>query len=269
MCDQARNKALSERICRVSFRGGRRLPAFVFDCVFLSAAAFSGAYLAVRPHFANRTAALTVSFVTLALGALVFIAVRRALFEKHRANMRRAAREELIDLKLVMEPDPFGSSAGSDRRVYVSRSIDALSADEVKAAYLSSEKPLTIVAFSKPTEAAERLLSELPDVSVKTPRDHLGEKAAESIRIEESEIDARIVRKHGSICRRPRIKKELFALSKERAVKYILLGGVLMLMSFFMRYAVYYRTLASITLTAGASVFAVDAYGKGNKKTAR
>ncbi|MCR5610932.1 MAG: hypothetical protein K6F68_03770 [Clostridiales bacterium] len=262
MSENTRESALLKRIYRTSFRGGRRLPAFVFDSVFLCAASFFGVYLAVRPHFRNRTAAAAISVIVLSLAVLVFIAVRRFLFERHVEKMRREAEDELFGLKLIMEPELDSLLSPHDPSVYISRSIDALTADEVKNAYLACEKPVTVIAFAEPTEAAKKLLGSLSDIAVKTPVEYFGRERLGFVKAGESEIDAQIIKKHGGICKRPALRKELFKISKERASKYLLLGFALMLMSFFMRFAVYYRTAASVILGVGTAVFALDAYKK-------
>lgn len=266
MMENGSDRALLKRIYRVSFRGGRRLPAFIFDCFFLCSASFFGIYLAVRPHFKNRTAAGVISSTVLALAVLVFIAVRRMLFERHVERMRRSAREEVFSAKLLMEPGIEKLLSSSDPSVFVSRSVDALSADEVKEAYLTREKPVTVVAFAEPTDAAKKLIAELSGLTVKTPLEHFGREKLGFITVDESETDAHLLRKHSGICAGPRFRKELFVLKRERAAKYVLLGAALMLMSFFMRYAVYYRTVASIVLSIGASVFAADAFKKNSKE---
>lgn len=256
------------RIYRIDFRGGRRLPAFVFDCVFLTAASFSGVYLAVRPYYHNRTAAVLLSFVITSLAVLVFFSVRSILFERHIGKMRRSARDEIVDLKLRTDPARERLLSSSDSSVFVSSSVDAPTADEIKTAYLTCARPVKFVAFAEPTDAAKKLISALSDITVVSPREFLGSAVTTSIDVEESEIDALLIRKYGKSIAPPKIRKELFVLSRERAMKYVLLGTALMLLSFFMRYALYYRTVASIVLGIGAAVFAKDAHMKRIKEKA-
>ena len=250
-------KRTLDKIFRITFRGGRGLPAFVFDSFFFGAASLLALYLCVRPQFKNRPAAVFVTAVCGLLLFLIVLVIDRERFARHVKRMREKAAEDLLLRKAFFLSEELFKDI-KDEGVYKAISAEALTADDVIRAVREFGDGAVIVTLAKPTEAAKALLDSMDGISVVTPFGYLSREPSEMITVNESEIDAEIIRTHRKTIKKPSLPKGLFELSKERAVKYFALGAALLLMSFFVRYSLYFRIISSVVLSLGAGVFAFD-----------
>ena len=239
--------------------------ASALDSLLIGAAVLAALYLAVRPHFESRLAS---AFISAACGVMVFIAVRAIdgeRYSRHEKRMRTEAEAEIRSIKLLLSPEAALKALPMNGNACFSGSAEGLDADELIGFLNSHERPLTIIAVSKPTENAERLINTLDGIEV-VPIEKCGADLRAVYPVSETEIDEYIIKKHGELLKKPRISGALFALTKERAIKYLAVGAALMLLSFFVRYAVYYRLIASLTLGIGSYVFAADAYKRSVRR---
>lgn len=253
------NKKALRRIYIRRHRRGRRALAYWLDFAFTAIIVLLALYLFVRPHFRNRIAAEAVTVVCGAMALCIYRIVDVELLRRSVKKLREETRREVSMSRLLLDPDGLFGRIPKEKGIYIVKSLEAVTADDVKAALGASGDAVTIVTFAKPTEAAKRLIEcSGAEVSFTAPHEYLGLDPLRLYPANEEEIDAAIIKKHGGLLKKPRITRAVFALTRERAVKYLAVGAGLLLFSFFARYAVYYRILASLSLSVGAYVFAAE-----------
>ena len=253
-----KKKAL-RRIYVRRHRGGRRALAYWLDFTFTAVIVLLALYLCVRPHFRNRVAAEALTVVCGALALCIYRIVDGELLRRSVKKLREETRREISMSRLLLDPDGLFDRITCEKGVFTVKSLEAVTSDDVKAALGTGGDAITIVTFAKPTEAAMRLIEcSRAEVSFIAPHDYLGLDPEKLFPAGEEDIDAAIIKKYGSLLKKPHITKAVFALTRERAIKYLAVGAGLMLFSLFARYAVYYRILASLSLSVGAYVFAAE-----------
>lgn len=162
---------------------------------------------------------------------------------------------------LLLSDDRFAEfvNPAHDTSVMPYRSAEAVSADTVLEAYdaaVRSAKNIVMVACAKPSPAAAELLKELRgSVKVIAPDEHLGAGCYDGIPVDESEIDAELLAKHERHIDIRSFVSGLKLLSRERAVRFLGVGALLMVCSLFMRYSLYFRLLSTLCFAVGGAVY--------------
>lgn len=252
MTDKEINAAALKRAYRLSFRKGKRAFAALIDAFAFGAIILLTLYILIRPRFQNRTAAIVMT-VTAGLGILlVCLAVDRTLFERHVKKLRKQVKAEIVENKMRLDPDAVWDRIGESGSVFISKSLEGITADEVMKAIRTKTHPVTIVSLAGPTEKAARLLEASSGKAKAASPSNMGVDPKKLYNVRENEIDARIIEKHLKTLKKPPQLKELLRIPEKGAFKYLAVGGALMLMSFFVRCPLYYRAAASVSLGIGA-----------------
>ena len=259
------NRKKIEKICRTTFRGGRRAFAFAADTAALSAAVFGGLWLSVRPRFANRTAALfavTAAFLTV---AAAYCAVRRERYARHVKKLMSEAENDAAKAKLLLDPEAAYSGIEDSPGVRVYRGTDTLTADDARRLAEGCGNGLTIVTFAEPTDRAKELMAAMPaGVKAVTPLEYLGVEAKALCPVTRKEAEAALLQKHAGLLEKPDVRG-LFALTRERAFKYFSVGAGLILLSFLAGSKLYFRSMAFVCFCIGAAALLRSSV-KQNKK---
>lgn len=248
-----------KRIYRYSFRKGRSVTASFLDHAFLSAIIFFALYIAVRPNMVNGVIARIITFICCIVVLLIWFIADRERFSRHVCRLRADTANELYRTKLILDPEPFLSQIEAEANVFIHHCTDLLTTDDIKLALEIFGDSVTIVSAAEPTSRARDIINRLGGrIKLISPEDFSGRKLSDVYTVEDDEIDSVIISKHERITKKPSLKKGLFTLSKERAFKYIAVGAALFAYSFFVRYSMYFRIMASVTLSLGAMVFTAD-----------
>lgn len=240
-----------KRIYIRSFRRGRSSAAYFFDSVIVWSAVFVGVYLAVRPRVPSRPAAVFLSLACVLLCLALRSIAARELLSRHIKKLRKSAGKELSEIKLMKEPDRlFGMLPGSAQAVL---KTDLLTADDIKGM-----DGKTVITLAEPTDKAKKLIDAL-GIKLVLPQEYLGVDLSEVFPVTESETDEYLIRKYSNLIKKPSLPKSLLSFSRARAVKFLATGAGLLIMSFFMRYSLYYRLAASLVISIGFTVLCADA----------
>lgn len=257
--DSNQYEKAAERIIRRSFRGGKSLLAFCFDAVFFGLLCLFALYIAVRPHFLSASAARLVSVLIFAAGAALASAIRERRYMRFRSRLIGEAAALAARNKLMKDPDEVLDRAERVGSAAVFRGTDSVTADDIRRIIKNKSLPLKIVTFAEPTKKAAELLRLFDGVMLTDPFTALGEDPVKLTTVSAAEIGAALRSKYGAQTKKPSFSLAMFALTKERALKYAALGGGLMLLSPFTGYALYYRVIASVAISLGAAVFLYEA----------
>ncbi len=264
-----KKKRILDSICRLSFHNGKRAFAVVFDAVFIWAIVFASIRVTLAPSIRNGIAAwLAAAFFTLTLFFTARV-VQRERFVRHRLKLRLEAREALALSMAERDPERILKLIPKEKGVAVSLKTDILTTDDVYSAVRENGLPLTIVTFAKPTEKAAQTAQRYGGaLRIVPPQEMLGIGIEKLCPVTEQEIDDEVIRTHRELIERRGLKEIFLAVSRKRAVKYLLVGAGLYLFSFIMGRGLYYRIIASVSVTAGGIMLALDAAGKtaGEKK---
>ena len=247
------------------YRGRGRAAVFI-DKAFLFAVASAAMWLAVRTRMRNNTAAVMLTAIIMLCSLMMSRIVSEMLLERHIKKLRELARKELSELKASISLKELCGSI-FDGDVFVHSGAEALTADDVLAAYERGRK--TIITAAVPTEKALKLMKYL-NIKAVTPYEHLNVNKYEFYAVGEDEIDELLLAEAEEHSCRSRRKRAGFAgvLAKERAPKYFCCGLLLMLLSFAARSALYYRLLGSLSMLMGTFVLRSDLLFSKRKEAA-
>ena len=188
--------------------------------------------------------------------ALIWAFIRRELYARHRKKLLSSAEKSAARLKFLLEPERLFDLIRPSDGVFVHRGTDRLSAADIADAARACGRDVTIVTAARPTETAAELIRLSGGVTLVTPEEHIGKSLCEVYPVTKEERNKAAAAELRGSRRRASFKESVLALSKERALKYFSVGAGLYLFSFFVRYAIYYRVIASISISLGAIVFA-------------
>lgn len=254
--DENENAKRLKKAYLKSFRRGKSGGAHLFDTLFLGLILFAALCVCVRTRLSNGTVAWAVTLVCSAAGVCLWKAAENALFEKHVRRLREETRRELAEIQLMLAGDGLWESISVDESTFVSRSAESLTADDVAKAASLTGSPVTIVTLAEPTARARRLLDALGSgIAIKSPIEFLGGKAALP-EIGETEIDEAIIRRF--LRPKKRRKTSIFKPGSERAVKFLAVSAGLFLLSYFVRYPLWFRAAASLTSGLGGALFTAE-----------
>ena len=213
-------------------------------------------WLAVRTKFRNLSVSLLLTAALIALFGVIRKAAVNALMKRHIKGLRTAAAEETKIIKATLDIEELLSEI-TDRNVYKCASTESVTADDVLAAHRAGCD--TIASLASPTEEATRLMGYL-NVKTVSPFDMPRCTAAKKYRATKEETDERLIKEYGRNNKKNASDKlrGLRVFSRERSFRYILTGAGLLLLSFFVRYSLYYRLLGSLSMSLGAAVFAFE-----------
>lgn len=229
--------------------------ACLFDTAFLLSAAFITLYLCARGRIKSR--AVSLVFAAAALGILLVgkTAFDRKRYLRHKEKLRQKAEAEARAIKLMTEPGLL-SGLPLEEGVAVIEKTDILTADDILDAVKKHGLPLVAVTPALPTERARAVLGGFGGkVRIRTPEEHFKDEIKKLIPVSEQETDDAIIKKYGRLTRRPKLDLSVFRLTRDRAAKYALVGAGLTALSFFSRFALYFRLTASVCLALAALFF--------------
>ena len=248
-----------QRIIRTKFRGGRRIPAVVFDSAFMGLILFAASYITVRPHIKNTAVSVAVSLFVFAGTVCVLIVIRRERFLRYERRLKREALEDVLRMKLMLDPERLLSLVHETSSVFVFRGTDTIGSDDIRAAVCNKGLPVTIVSEALPTKtAAEMIKLSGGRVKLVNAEEHLGIALSEVYSVAPGEIEDAIIAKHSDSIKKISFSKDVFRLTKDRAVRYLGVGAGLFALSFVMRYTLYFRLMASLCMSLGAGFFAAE-----------
>ena len=246
-----KTRALKKAYIR-SFRGGRRAFGMLLDAVVFGAVIIVTLYIVIRPRFQNRPAALAATLFCALEILLVYAAVTGLRFRRHVKKLRREAAREIAENKQFLQPELIWERVPESPSVRVIKSMEKITADDVLTALRSNDRPVTLVSLAGATAAAERVIAAAGgDIKVTAPKE-LGIDPSVIFPASEDELDDLILRKHGAFTKKKRSRISLTDLSGGRAIKYLAVGAALTLASFVVRYPIYYRAVASVSLGIGS-----------------
>ncbi len=241
----------AERLIMNRARGGKTRFASVLDALAFALIAGGALYFAVRPHFANRTAAVFVTLTCLGICSLTAAIITRTEREKRVDNIREELRKTLIKLKLLENPKSAERALSGVHGACFVPKAEKLTGDDVLDAYRKGGADARIVTFAEPTAEAKKLIKLIGMSEPVLPFDVINERAEGSVSVTEDEIDraaAALFQKQKRL--RP---GSLTQILRERAFKFILLGATLYALSFAVRYQLTYRIFAALALGLGSA----------------
>ncbi len=244
------------QIYKKSFRNGRGTAAYIIDRAALLIVIGAAIWLAVHQRMHNRTAAIMLEAACMGVVIITTLLVDRLLLFRHIKKLRRYAEKSIIEIKAYSELDCLKSRI-TDDLVYFDNSIEALTAEAVKAAHDAGAK--MILSMAPKTEKAEALLSYY-GIELDDPISFLGSKPEALLKATDDEIDEHLIKTFGKASRKPikELIKNIGLLSQARGRKYLCVGLLLILLSTFMRYSLYYRLLGSFSLTLGTWAYLAE-----------
>ena len=246
----------AERLIEERARGSRTRFASAMDAIALALIAGGALYLAVRPRFMNRAAALFVTAVCLVLAALTAAAVTREARIKRAAAIRRELKEKLLRAKLCQDPGRLEKELERVSGACFVPKAEELTSDDVLEAYRKFGTEARIVTFAQPTGRALELIKLLGIRPPAKPFEALDVGPEEFACVTEEETDRAALALFQKQ-KRPRLRG-LPKLLHERAFKFILLGAALYALSFAVRYQLTYRIFALLALGIGGAFSAGD-----------
>ena len=239
-----------------SFRKGRGAAAGTIDRTFFFCLSAALVWLAVRARMANLTVSIVVTCASMLIVLTAAAGIERIGLRRHAARMRRDAEAEILEEKARIHADELLGSIKAPG-AFVCRSVECVSADDVLKAIACGCR--SIVSLSQPTSNARELMA-AAGISLEDPFIMLGKKPSEIFSVTDTEIDERLYKKY---CKKERrtfggIVKSIKPLAGERAVRYMLTGAALILLSFAEKYSLSYRLLGSLSMSLGAAIFGFD-----------
>lgn len=252
--DEFEKKKAVRRAYLLSFNKGRGAVARTIDGVFFLSVGTALVWLAVHGRVENSVLAFCVTAACVLTAAVMLRIVRKLKLEKHISALRNEARREVVGRKALMRIGELRRRFEKDG-VYFCDSAESLTADDVLAA--KAKGCSDMLSLAPATPAAEKLITGF-GIKLKKPLELDGPDVG--IGASEEEIDNEIIK---SLPARSRFDfkgfiKGLKLLSHERAVRYFTTGAALFLLSFAVRYSLYYRLAASLCMSLGTAVFAAE-----------
>ena len=250
--DETETERRLRAVYKKSFRRGRGALAYAFDLCFALLTAAFALYICIRPHFESRAAARLVTGICLALLAVIWKAAENELFIRHIKRLRGRKKEQISKARLTVRMYERFLSREEGPGVYVSRSVESLSADEVITALKTRSLPVTVISCAEPTEKAAELINALGN-EVRFKKLTPPESAWQCEEVTESDTDAALIMEHSS--KKLVGIKGILKLPRGRAFTYFSIAAGLFALSFITRYALYYRLTASISAGIGGLIF--------------
>ncbi|MCR5808022.1 MAG: hypothetical protein K6G56_00515 [Clostridiales bacterium] len=257
-------KSRVKRMILITFRGGRRAPAYYFDSVFMLAATFLILYLCAAGRLKSREAAAVFAAFSCGMLLVSKLGIDRERLKRHERKLRLSAENAVRERRLTLDPSLLRAKAGSD--VFLIPKADELTADDLLEAVRERGLPLTVLTAAEPTKRARSLAASLGEkLNIVTPAEYFGEELKELIPVSEEETDSELAAEYGALVKKPGFDISRFGLRGGRAAKYAAVGAALMALSFFTRYPLYFRLTSSVCLGLAAVFFASKTIKAGGK----
>ncbi|MBO6061442.1 MAG: hypothetical protein J6P98_04925 [Clostridia bacterium] len=247
----------ADKLLTKNCRGGKNALAATFDAVILAVIAGSILYITVRPHFANRTAAVSVTAICLILAGLVCRSLSQEILLRKKTKARRIIKEELAGIKLMLNEEAIIDMLPKNGSIFFIGSCEEFGSDQVLKAYARFGSKAQIVCFGEPDEGAKKTMRLLGMNEAKKPNELLRKSTSDLAFVSEKELDTAIVSLYGSENRMR--ARELKRIVHERAFKFIALGAGLFALSYVSGYAIWYRAAATVCMGMGSAVMASEA----------
>ncbi len=257
------DKKAFEKVVRITFHGGRRRVAVLFDTLALSGLLLLALYLLALSELKNGARAFACASLAFTGIAAVLRFIMRGRFAVHRQKLLREARRNARRLRVMLEPEKLFDRIVPREGEFIHRRTDSLTSDDIAEAVKQAGLPVTIVTLAEPTNAASELIKlSCGQIETVSAQERAGAQLCSLFPVSEEEAKKTAVAMNGGCLKRFSLKKSVFALTRERALKYAAVGAGLYACSFFVKYALYYRIAASLALCIGAGVFAFEGLKK-------
>ncbi|MDO4567978.1 MAG: hypothetical protein Q4B99_03350 [Clostridia bacterium] len=243
---------------------GRSKIGRAIDFMFMRLLLFCALYLFFLSSVRD-SAAIVLALAGLALLSALIEAIKRRVLARHISHQRAKLRREYQQIDMLTSSSDAllecckRALPNTDWHLYVHQSLREVNEDCLLSAYRAAKDAgkskiavFTVAALTKEAVAIERALGEC------TFRFYLSEEfialaldCGLVTQIDDAEVDARLLAslaKDKKGTRFTRIKPFL----RSRAMGYVVLAGVLFLLSFIMRYALYYRMMALLCMSFAA-----------------
>lgn len=249
--------------------GGRSRFAAASDRVLTALFCAFGLYLAVRPRLVNRAACLFCTALVLAAGLAFAAYFGKRISLKTRARLIEEGKALARETKLSLDPEPIFARLRGRAGILLIERTELFTADDIRAVLSGmSGSGLKVVSPAKPTAGAEALMR-AAGMDYLPASEALGGEYALFLPVSHAEAVSAALIKYRSKYEKKRRAGRLWALPRERAVKFFSVGAGLMLMSLIMRYSLYYRLAGSLALSLGAWFFAAERLKRDRLSEAR
>lgn len=253
------------RLCKAyytrKYYGGRNTFARVLDYMVLRGIAFICAYLFFLPRFSKQSTVLLLSGIALGILMLVLRMGRQIRFERFTKKETARIRRILLTDKLLLADQPTLISFVSGRcplgetPIVLAQAQDT-SADSLLKALRTYKGSghlhvFTCVGYDRSARAFAGRMWE--HMTLHEPEELLRAARLAGMEPDNGQVEAWIVQQQRNLRKKrqsTRIKASPFAAGG--AKKYVMTGLVLMGLSFFTRYTLYYRMLAGLCMSIAA-----------------
>lgn len=268
MEDIARERELARAVTRFerrAARGGRNACAFYADIAICGAFILVFAYLGLRELGQNSVAAAALAAIIACMAGIIarIVYAKRARGRKARARRALCAQELGQKLLLMSEEDFLNAANGFARALgregealFAVQRAGAANMDDMLCAYrrakAAGKSRALLICASKPTEKSMGNSCIIDGVTVEVYAPPRLVQELEGAALSEEDLAGAILA--GERARRRILRRETMreALSGDRSRAYMLTGFLLVIVSLFTRYAIYFRLLGALCITLGA-----------------
>jgi len=256
--DELEKRYLLQKIYVRMFHKGRGAFAYFLDSIALFAVTGTLIYLAVRLRFANRTAALVLTFISLGFFAAVRHIVNGYKLERHIKRLRADCEQRLKARKLMLKFSEVVPHLTIKPDCHITYSAEIITCDEIIACIKQGKR--RIIGIAQPSEKAKELMAAF-EIKVLSPLEAQDSGIQiDALDVTEEEIDLELIKSNAAI--KPMSFSSFIGslrlLSAERAVRYFCTGAVLFLLSFIVRYGLYYRLVGMLCLAVSGAILGAE-----------
>ncbi|MEG1560115.1 MAG: hypothetical protein RRY79_00235 [Clostridia bacterium] len=243
---------------RRAANGGKNSIAAALDTLLFTVLALFISFAVMLEFGFKKRAAICVALIITALFLVILMLIKKKRSEKRIKRERARLAEQYFKEKLILMDrgeflgvlETLKQEYGIDERktiVYSVQKCAELTADTVvlayRAAIRASFKDIAIFSASCPSKEAKELIAKIDNVNITVySPEEIIKKVGKTL-IDDKKIDALIIKSEKEKKNRG---KTLFAnaFKAYRIKPYMLTGLILMILSFFTRYALYFRIIA-------------------------
>lgn len=234
-----------------SYGGEKSRFAAIIDFICFNIFRFIAAYLLLMQGISSRSLRILLAIVFTIILATISSIISQNRFYKHEEQLRNDTRQRLIKRKfLCMNADDLTAQAEMllNDRCYVIQTTNALDENDLYAAFREMREKginsFTIVSISGFSKDAERVRESTFSNSILFKAIADLPELAQDIEISNEDITEEIISAFRREPRRHYSFREAFYPNRTR--KYLILGIILLVLSFFVRYSLYMRAASSL-----------------------
>ena len=126
----------------------------------------------------------------------------------------------------MLEPEKLFDRIVPREGEFIHRRTDSLTSDDIAEAVKKAGLPVTIVTLAEPTNAASELIKlSCGQIETVSAQERAGAQLCSLFPVSEEEAKKTAVAMNGGCLKRFSLKKSVFALTRERALKYAAVGA--------------------------------------------